>query len=730
MSTRPVTDEMITAYALGELETGADRAAVEAHLATDAAARRQVDEVRATARLLSDELAKEPADGLLAVHRAAIDRQLADPPPAPPPPVGELTGRRRRWVALGLSIAAAILIVFGTLAYVLPPLYRVRADRYATKSGANTAVELPRAPTSNQLYADGHVEFQETPFSGMQGSGPGAAGFRDNIYTANRENRGAQSPPKDQLDSILLPTDDSRGLDAGALPNTGMSLAQTESFRYGHNTEAYDRIVDNGFLRAADNPLSTFSIDVDTASYSNVRRFLNQNMLPPKDAVRIEEMVNYFRYDYAPPKADAPGRAPFAAHVEVAGCPWAPNHRLVRIGLKGREIPRDKRPPSNLVFLVDVSGSMADENKLPLVKRGLQMLASELTENDRVSIVVYAGSSGMVLPSTPGDQKGTILGAIDALGAGGSTNGAGGITRAYEVAVQNFIKGGVNRVLLCTDGDFNVGVTDPGALTRLIEEKAATGVYLSVLGFGMGNLKDSTMEKLADKGNGNYAYVDTPAEARKVLVEQMSGTLVTIAKDVKAQVEFNPAKVESYRLIGYENRILAREDFNDDKKDAGEIGAGHTVTALYELVPADGGAPDQPPANAPPVDALKYQKSATVTTGSLELLTVKLRYKEPDGATSKLIEFPITDGGATYAKASGDFKFAAAVAAFGMILRDSPHKGTATLPAVMELAQEGVGKDEGNYRAEFLNLVQKAKSIKEAQGRAPGSLSPVLRGEG
>jgi Ca-activated chloride channel family protein len=388
----------------------------------------------------------------------------------------------------------------------------------------------------------------------------------------------------------------------------------------------------------------------------------------------------------------------------------------VRIALKGREVAADRRPPSNLVFLVDVSGSMQPENKLPLVKQGLRMLTEQLNENDRVAIVVYAGSTGLVLPSTGGNEKGTILGAIDALGAGGSTNGAGGITRAYEEALRHFIKGGVNRVLLCTDGDFNVGITDPNALTTLIEEKAKTGVFLSVLGFGMGNLKDATMERLADRGNGNYAYVDTAAEARKVLVEQMSGTLVTIAKDVKTQVEFNPAKVSAYRLIGYENRLLAKEDFNDDKKDAGEIGAGHTVTALYEVVPV--GAEEARGAGAAPrpaVDALKYQKPAAPAlkpTGSGELLTVKLRYKEPDGAESKLLEFPVTDGGATAGRASADFKFAAAVAAFGMILRDSPHKGGATFGTVLELAHEGLGRDDAGYRAEFLAMVQKAKALR------------------
>jgi Ca-activated chloride channel homolog len=688
MSRQAITEEMVTAYALGELDDR-DREAVEAHIADNAEARRQLQEVRATEKLLTDELGKELAEERMPV------RLIAEP-------ARRFQALRRRWVMTTAAVAASVAVTVGAVSFFTPSLNRAR-----------------EVSTRNRLSPDGHVEFQNTPFTDMRDSGAAPTpGFRDHrpvqpgMYPGMAAYPGmmpgmaasaapGSSNPTNQLDSILLPSDDL---------TTGVPQPV--------NTEGYASVVDNGFLRVADQPLSTFSIDVDTASYSNVRRFLTQNMLPPKDAVRIEEMINYFPYNYDPPPGEGPGAPPFAARVEVAGCPWATSHRLVRVALKGREVARDKRPASNLVFLVDVSGSMQPDNKLPLVKQGLRMLTAELNENDRVAIVVYAGSTGLALPSTPGNEKGTILGAINALGAGGSTNGAGGIDRAYQEAVRHFVKGGVNRVLLCTDGDFNVGITDQDALTHLIEEKATTGVFLSVLGFGMGNLKDATMERLADKGNGNYAYVDTAAEARKVLVEQMSGTLVTIAKDVKTQVEFNPAKVSSYRLIGYENRLLAKEDFNDDRKDAGEIGAGHTVTALYEVVPVGAGEPADASAARPAVDALKYQKPAAGAgpalepTGSGELLTVKLRYKEPDGAESKLLEFPVTDGGATYARASGEFKFAASVAAFGMILRESPHKGGATFGTVLELAHEGLGRDDGGYRAEFLALVQKAKALR------------------
>jgi len=471
------------------------------------------------------------------------------------------------------------------------------------------------------------------------------------------------------------------------------------------NTEAYDGVTENPFMDAKRNPLSTFSIDVDTASYANVRRFVNQRTLPPAGAVRIEELVNYFSYDYAPPT----GEDPFAVHTEVAGCPWKAEHRLARIGLKGVELDLSQRPSSNLVFLLDVSGSMENANKLPLLRRALKMMVEHLGENDRVAIAVYAGASGLVLPSTPCSEKQVILDALDRLQAGGSTNAGEGIQLAYETAVANFIEGGVNRVILCTDGDFNVGVTNQSDLIEMIEAKAKSGVFLTVLGFGMGNYKDSTLEKLADKGNGNYGYIDTIVEARKVLVSEMGGTLVTIAKDVKIQVEFNPAKVNAYRLIGYENRLLAAEDFNDDTKDAGEIGAGHTVTALYEIVPAG------VEIDLPGVDELKYQQPAAPAAASDDLLFLKLRYKQPDGDTSKLLEFPIKDPGTTYADASGEFKFAASVASFGMLLRSSQHAGTASYDSVLELGGEGAVRDPNGYRAEFLQLVRAAKELAAAQ---------------
>jgi Ca-activated chloride channel family protein len=493
------------------------------------------------------------------------------------------------------------------------------------------------------------------------------------------------------------------------LGSVGPARPEAEEIAPPANTEAYSRIDDNPFIAVAQEPLSTFSIDVDTASYANVRRFLNQNTLPPKDAVRIEELLNYFPYDDPPPSNAS--EDPFSVRVELAGCPWNGDHRLARIGLKGRPIDQEKRPPSNLVFLIDVSGSMGPPNKLPLLKSSLQRLVEQLGENDRVAIVVYAGASGLVLPSTSCLHKPEILSALEQLQSGGSTNGGAGIQLAYDMAVAHFIKGGTNRVILATDGDFNVGVASEGELTRLIEQKARSGVFLSVLGFGMGNLKDANLEKLADKGNGHYAYIDTAQEAEKVLVQEMGSTLVTIAKDVKIQVEFNPSKVGAYRLIGYENRLLAKQDFNDDRKDAGEIGAGHHVTALYELVPA-GKEKDLPGG----VDPLKYQKAAGGSAvPSRESLTVKLRYKEPDGQESRLLERGVVDEGAEYARASADFKFASAVAGFGMLLRDSPHRGSLSYAGVRELAESAIGADPSGYRKEFVELVRKAQELAQSR---------------
>ncbi|MBH24568.1 MAG: hypothetical protein CMH57_08970 [Myxococcales bacterium] len=461
---------------------------------------------------------------------------------------------------------------------------------------------------------------------------------------------------------------------------------------------------DNPFLTVASKPLSTFSIDVDTASYSNVRRYLKRHVAPPRDAVRIEEMINYFDYDYAPPSG---GEAPFAVHVETASSPWSPENRLVRIGLKGRVVEAEQRPVSNLVFLLDVSGSMSAQNKLPLLKQSLGMLLERLGEKDRVAIVVYAGASGLALPSTSCAERATIMRAMDNLQAGGSTNGAAGIELAYQVAVENFIEGGTNRVILATDGDFNVGTSSRSALTTMIEQKAKSGVFLSVLGFGMSH-NDGTLEKLADKGNGNYAFIDTASEARKVLVEQLSGTLVTIAKDVKIQVEFNPAHVASYRLVGYNNRLLAARDFNDDTKDAGEIGAGHAVTAIYEIVPTRAATSEKTG-----VDPLKYQAKPRLTPAadSLELLNLKLRYKQPDGHTSALLQFPVSDSGERLEAASADMKFAVAVASFGQLLRRSPHAGDVGLSEVLALARQGQGQDRHGYRAEFMQLVQNARGV-------------------
>ncbi len=476
-------------------------------------------------------------------------------------------------------------------------------------------------------------------------------------------------------------------------------------------SESYTPIQENQLTAVVREPLSTFSISVDTAAYANVRRFLNRNSLPPRDAVRIEELVNYFPYNLEGPPPNSPH--PFAVHVEVAGCPWAPQHRLARIGIQGKRVGLEERN-SNFVFLIDVSGSMNSPERLPLVKESLRLLVEQLDEKDRVTLVTYAGSSGLVLPPTPGDQKQRILAAIDSMTPGGSTHGSAGIQLAYEQAISSFISEGVNRVILCTDGDFNVGVSSPETLEQLINEKARSGVFLSVLGYGMGNLKDRTMETLASKGNGNYAYIDSLSEARKVLVEQMSGTLITIAKDVKIQVEFNPAQVASYRLIGYENRLLAKEDFNDDTKDAGEIGAGHSVTALYELVPV--GVTPAPG----PIDPLKYQSTPTPAAAaapiiaepaSNELLTVKLRYKAPDGDSSQLLEVPVTDEKIPLARASAEFKFTTAAAAYGLMLRQSSYRGALTWEQIRSLALEGKGADPHGYRAEFLQLLDKARGL-------------------
>ena len=482
--------------------------------------------------------------------------------------------------------------------------------------------------------------------------------------------------------------------------------------RADFGNESYETIVENKFLTPLADPLSTLSIDVDTASFANTRRFISQGLLPPKDAVRIEELVNYFNYDYTPPKSTS--KDPFSVTLEMGTCPWNTKHKLVMVGLKGRELPHDKRPAANLVFLIDVSGSMSSAKKLPLVKLALEMLVDQLQPKDRVSIVTYSNSARTVLEPTAGSERVKILNAIHALRASGGTNGAAGIQLAYTQAQKNFFKAkdGTNRVILCTDGDFNVGIKDTTKLVEFVRGKANKGVFLSVFGFGMGNLKDKRLETLTNKGNGNYGYIDGFNEAKKVFVEEMSGTLFTIAKDVKIQVEFNPGAVASYRLIGYENRIMAAQDFNNDKKDAGEIGAGHTVTALYEIIPAT-------PKTKPTVDKLKYQTRVAPKKGEAkEVLTVKLRYKQPDADKSTKIEFPLK-ASTKKAAPSESFEFAAAVAMYGLLLRDSKYAGNANLDLVRELAAGAMGKDAEGHRSDFLKLVHKTRTLVARQLGGP-----------
>ncbi|MEP0986318.1 von Willebrand factor type A domain-containing protein [Ekhidna sp.] len=467
-----------------------------------------------------------------------------------------------------------------------------------------------------------------------------------------------------------------------------------------YNTEEYSTIHENGFKKVLDEALSTFSIDVDAASYSNVRRFINNGQLPQKDVVRIEEMINYFNYEYENPKGDDP----FSINTEVAEAPWNEKHMIAQIGLQGKKIELENLPASNIVFLLDVSGSMSAPNKLPLLKSAFKLLVNELRPQDKVSIVVYAGAAGVVLEPTDGNDKKKIMDALDQLQAGGSTAGGAGIQLAYKIAKEQYVVGGNNRVVLATDGDFNVGASSNASMERLIEEKRNEGVFLTVLGFGMGNYKDSKMEILADKGNGNYAYIDTMKEAKKVLVNEFGGTMFTIAKDVKIQVELNPTVVQAYRLIGYENRMLNAEDFNDDKKDAGELGSGHTVTALYEIIPV--GVKSE---FVKDIDPLKYQTNDQKIVGSnKELLTVKFRYKEPDGTKSKLITKVIEN---EIRRSSDNLDWSMAVAGFGMLLRDSEYKGDLQYADVLQMAKSSKGTDEFGYRSEFIELVGLVKSM-------------------
>lgn len=654
-------DPRLTAYLLNEL-SGDERKEFEAELEKNEELRKELNEIKGTIFALKKDLQNEPLPSLSNVQREEIK-------------AGKKVRHRSRFrisaFKIGVPVAVAATVLVAVIVLLKTDFGGVKVAKLERK------VVQPPAP--HMLYeAEEEVATEDSVKQAMRMKAPSTSATAG--YMA--------------MDSMLASAPGK--MKGGGGPSLGMR-------RPDWNTERYDRIYENDFILTSQDPRSTFSIDVDTASYSNMRRFLNQGRLPPKDAVRIEEMINYFSYDYPSPKGDVP----FGVDIETAASPWHKGYRLVRIGIKGKDIEWEKRPNSNIVFLLDVSGSMQDPNKLPLLKRSMKLLIDKLSKRDRVAMVVYAGASGLVLPSTSGADREKILESMGKLEAGGSTNGGQGIELAYKIAEKNFIKGGLNRVILATDGDFNVGTTSEGDLTRLIEKKAKSGVFLTVLGFGMGNLNDSTMEKLADKGNGNYAYIDNFQEARKVMSEELTGTLLTIAKDVKIQIEFNPATVEAHRLVGYENRKLEHQDFNNDKKDAGEIGAGHVVTVLYEIVPKG------IKVDIPGVDPLKYQKTAPVVKkDSKELLTLKIRYKDPEADTSKLQEFAVTDTGIEFEEASKGFQFAAAVASFGMLLRESEHKGDITYEDVIKMGKLGKGADEKGYRGEFIRLVDIAKSLK------------------
>lgn len=577
--------------------------------------------------------------------------------------------------------------LLGSLDGMQPAPVLTKRERSASHSATGSVQGFGGFSLSGAGHGGGGVGY------GMGAGAMGRASGEGRSYgVVNESLRRPSPPPRPAL--IALPG-------PAHMPAAPASIAVQQPV--DASTEDYDRIVENDFVAARETPLSTFSIDVDTASYANVRRFLQGGALPPPDAVRIEELVNYFHYDLPRPTGDVP----FAVHGEVSDAPWNANRRLVKLAMQSRAIPLESLPPTNLVFLLDVSGSMNQPNKLPLLQASFRLLVDQLRPQDSVAITVYAGAAGVVLPPTSGNDKGRILAAIDNLRAGGSTAGAEGIRLAYQVARERFRKDGNNRVILATDGDFNVGVSSDGELVGLIEQERKSGVFLTVLGFGMGNYQDAKMQKLADAGNGNHAYIDSLKEARKVLVSEMGGTLFTVAKDVKLQVEFNPARVKGYRLIGYENRRLADRDFDDDTKDAGELGAGHSVTAFYEIVPA--GSSEVVTGSA----ALKYQ--ATAPTGaaeSQELLTVKLRWKAPDGDKSTLTDFVVPDAPRPLAETSVDFRFAAAVVEFGLALRNSAHRGNARLEDAAARAALALGPDLEGLRKDFVTLAQSAAALR------------------
>jgi len=726
-------DPRITAYTLGELSPD-EVATFESEMAVRPELAAAVEEANLLTSQLKSHFASEKTPPLDAGRRSEIRAQSIV---SPLKPVDFRPWWKRRWVELAIA-ASLVFIVIG-LSLPAKQSMILSSFNIQSPSGdvASGRADLPSGAVP-EAVGDESLRYQQSvpiaaPSEVVQPFAIGVAAesmmqqSQEAIPSALSSRSATPEATSDMYGGDMYGGDMGMGgmgmggmggmMGAGDMFGRGGAMVGPAN-PYGDAIDIgrgpgiagdrFDPITDNPFKRVSEHPLSTFSIDVDTASYSKVRSFLTRsNQLPRPDAVRIEEMVNYFDYAYEPPPADS--EHPLVARAEIVSCPWNDAHRLARVALKGKTLASGERPACNLVFLIDTSGSMNAPNRLPLVQEGLKLLLSKLGPKDRVAIVVYAGSAGLVLESTPALNDAKIRRALTQLAAGGSTNGGAGISLAYQTARDNFIKDGVNRVILCTDGDFNVGTTGTDSLVRMVEDESKGGVFLTVLGFGMGNHNDAMLEQISGKGNGTYAYIDTINEARRVLVDQTDSTLVTIAKDVKLQVEFNPARVSAYRLIGYENRVLAKEDFNDDQKDAGEIGAGHAVTALYEIVPAG----IQADAIAPPVDELKYQKEVSLSEAaeSKEVLTIKMRYKAPDGDASKLVEFPVSDEGKEFDQADLDVRFAAAVAGFGMKLRKSPYAGMWTYSDVEKTAEAALGDDPLGLRAELIELVRKAAAI-------------------
>jgi len=645
--TKKINEVLLTSYALGELPDS-QRKEIEMELDKNPELKKEVELIKEMASSIESDMKLETKPRLSDIHR---DELLGTKP-------------RTLWMRIRRPLTWSASFMF--IAVVGSQLF-IRH---------NLESNLDRTFSKGDLNAD---SIAPTNFKSK----------RQNTMNYNQANMKSEAPSESLADSVV----------AGGYhlqPSAPIAIERN------NNTESYEKYEQNAWNAVLSNPLSTFSIDVDTASYSNARRFLMKGRLPVEASVRIEEFINYFDYSYEPPKDEKP----FSVNTEVVSSPWHDKYKIVKIGLKGKEVASDARPKSNLVFLLDTSGSMHGGNKLPLLKQALKLLVTKLGSDDRISIITYAGSSGTVLSSTPASKKATILQALENLRAGGGTNGEAGIKAAYREAKSGFIAGGINRVILATDGDFNIGINNRQELAEYIQENSKDKIFLTVLGLGQGNYKDHEMETIANKGNGNYFYLDTFNEAQKVLVNDLSGTLMTIAKDVKIQVEFNPNLVSQYRLIGYENRKMANKDFNDDKKDAGEIGAGHKVTAIYEIVPK--GVPFHGTAE----DSLKYQKTKSSSSHTGELLTVKLRYKLPEEDTSKLISVPVKDSEVIFEKASLDTKLAVSAASFGMILRGDKELGDANISFVLDNANLAKAIDKHGYRSEFVDLIKLAREIK------------------